>query len=300
MTVCGMSPTVWIPFYKMNLSVYIFFMYFCKMKIRSVIIAFLALSGMVFPNNVKGEESQDSVRVLFIGNSYTHYHDLPDMIRQLALRAGVHEKMNISAVSFTPGGCTLRKHLENPELIKALKKGGWDFVVIQEQSTVPAMQTESVVRNVYPYAARLDSLARSADKNTRVIYYMTWGHKDGFRNPDNPYPLAMTYEGMQDRIKTSYLEMVYTTGAMCAPVGMAWKRVREERPYDTLYWPDRSHPSRLGTYLAANVIYATMLGRHYQTSWTADFDPELAEYIQQVAQETVFDNRGLINLHPAD
>lgn len=43
-----------------------------------------------------------------------------------------------------------------------------------------------------------------------------------------------------------------------------------------------------------------MLGRHYQTSWTADFDPELAEYIQQVAQETVFDNRGLINLHPAD
>jgi len=43
-----------------------------------------------------------------------------------------------------------------------------------------------------------------------------------------------------------------------------------------------------------------MLGRHYQTSWTADFDTELAEYIQQVAQETVFDNRGLINLHPAD
>ncbi len=90
--------------------------------------------------------------------------------------------------------------------------------------------------------------------------------------------------------------MAQDNGAMCAPVGMAWKRVREERPCNTLYWPDRSHPSRLGTYLAANVIYTTMLGKPYQSTWTDNLDPELAEYIQQVAQQTVFDNKDLLNI----
>lgn len=257
---------------------------------------FIAILGIAFPVMAAEKERGDSVRVLFIGNSYTHYHDLPDMIKQIATRAGMHEKMKISTTVFAPGGCTFRKHLENPALIKALEKGGWNFVVLQEQSTAPAMQTESVARNVYPYAARLDSLARAGSKDVRVIYYMTWGHKDGFHDPSNPYPLAETYEGMQERLKTSYIEMAHATGAACAPVGMAWKRVRQERPYDTLYWPDRSHPSKLGTYLAANVIYSVMLGRRYQSYWTADFSPELAEYIQQVAQQTVFQNRGLLGL----
>lgn len=250
-------------------------------------IMFLILPFISF--GIRGEEKSDSVRVLFIGNSYTHYHDLPGMVKDISSRAGIHEKLKISTTSFTPGGCTLKKHLDNKELISALSKGGWDFVVIQEQSTAPAGPTESVVRNVYPYAARLDSLAHAGSPDVKVIYYMTWGHKDGYAHPT--YPLCHTYESMQDRLITSYLEMAHANKGLCAPVGIAWKRVRLERPYNTLYWPDRSHPSKLGTYLAANVIYATMLGRPYQSTFTADLDPELAEYIQQVAQQTVSKSR---------
>ena len=252
----------------------------------------LPLSLSVF--SIRAEEATDSVRVLFIGNSYTHYHDLPKMIKEISSHAGMHEKMKISTESFTPGGCTLKRHLENPELISALEKGKWNYVVLQEQSTAPALSTESVVRNVYPYAHQLDSIAHASNPDVKVIYYMTWGHKDGFRNTD--YTLCGTYEGMQERIITSYLEMAHDNGGMCAPVGIAWKRVRKERPYETLYSPDRSHPSRLGTYLAANVIYSVMLGREYQSSWTDGLEPELAEYIQQVAQETVFENRSLLNI----
>lgn len=90
--------------------------------------------------------------------------------------------------------------------------------------------------------------------------------------------------------------MAYQNDAWCAPVGMVWKRVRAERPYQSLYWPDGSHPSVLGSYLAANVIFSTLFQRHYQTTYTADLDAELAEYIQQVAQQTVLDNRRLLNL----
>lgn len=52
----------------------------------------------------------------------------------------------------------------------------------------------------------------------------------------------------------------------------------------------------MGTYLAANVIFSTLFQHHYQTTYTADLDAELAEYIQQVAQQTVLDNRRLLNL----
>lgn len=44
------------------------------------------------------------------------------------------------------------------------------------------------------------------------------------------------------------------------------------------------------------MLYTTMLGKPYQSTWTDNLDPELAEYIQQVAQRTVFDNKYLLNI----
>ena len=59
---------------------------------------------------------------------------------------------------------------------------------------------------------------------------MTWAHKDGCLSPIADYPLIDTYTGMQERLKTSYLEMAYQNNAWCAPVGMVWQQVRRERP----------------------------------------------------------------------
>lgn len=139
---------------------------------RNLFFSFIVIASILLPFYLKAEERSDSVRVLFIGNSYTHYHDLPEMVKQIASHAGMHEKMKISSTSFTPGGCTFKKHLENPELLKALGNGKWDFVILQEQSTAPAKSTKSVIENVYPYAARLDSLANSG--NPDAIHHHAW------------------------------------------------------------------------------------------------------------------------------
>lgn len=238
----------------------------------------------------------DSTRVLFIGNSYTYYNDMPEMLKKLAAGAANSEKRPIAYRKFTPGGCTLKRHCDNAELRKAIADGGWDFVVIQEQSSAPARHSATVARDTYPYARTLDSLVHAASPAAQVIFYMTWGHKDGCQARHDGYPLIDTYEGMQRRLADSYLEMAYDNDAWCAPVGLAWQRVRTERPYDTLYKPDRSHPSQLGSYLAANVIFATMLGRNYQSSFTAGLEPSLCEYIQTIAQETVLRNKRMLNM----
>lgn len=256
-------------------------------------VFFILLGCLLFSlNNLQAQSETDSTRVLFIGNSYTYYHDMPQTVQAIA--ATQHVKLAFTA--FTPGGSRLVQHLNNPEVIEAIKKGDWDFVVLQEQSSAPAYSTMQVAQTVYPAAFSLDSLIHAYNQKAKVIFYMTWGHKDGCQRPMENYPLIDTYKGMQERLKISYLEMAYQNNAWCAPVGMAWQQVREERPDYILYWPDRSHPSPLGSYLAANVIFTTLFQKPYQTTVTNDLPPEQAEYIQQVAQRTVLENKELLNI----
>lgn len=238
----------------------------------------------------------DSLRILYIGNSYTYYHDLPKMVHDIAANIALDFRLKIIYKAFTPGGCTLKKHLKQADELEAIKEGIWDYVILQEQSVAPARSTDVVLRETYPYAHQLDSLVHVYNPQARVVFYMTWGHKDGCQEPHEGYPLISTYQGMQDRLIVSYLEMAYKNNAWCAPVGIVWKRVRAERPYCSLYWPDCSHPSVIGTYLAANTIFATIFQKNYQTTFTAGLESELAEYIQQVAQQTVLNNKVLLNL----
>lgn len=206
------------------------------------------------------------------------------------------QKKKLSVHSVTKGGERMRGHLKNEKLRTMLTQERWDFVVVQEQSSDPAHQTEFVVENVYPAAKSLDSLIHVGSPDARTIFYMTWGHKYGSTHKIENYPLVYTYQGMQERIKTSYLEMTYQCGASCAPVGMAWQMVRAERPDYQLYNQDLSHPSPLGSYLAANVIYMTIFSKPYQSDYTAGLESEQAEYIQQVAQKCVLENKPILGI----
>ena len=43
----------------------------------------------------------------------------------------------VYAESVTAGGATLQRHWEGGGALAAIRRGGWDFVVLQEQSTRP-------------------------------------------------------------------------------------------------------------------------------------------------------------------
>lgn len=257
----------------------------------------LALLLIVMASGAAAAEMPDSVRVLFVGNSYTYCHDMYKMVSRLAENTYVHpgRKVKVGCEARTPGGWSFERHASSEETARAIGRGGYDYVVLQEQSARPAMPTQTVAVLTYPYALRLDSLVHAHNPGARVIFYMTWGHKYGCQD-EHDYPLIDSYEGMQNRLATSYLEMAYQTGAMCAPVGLAWQRVRRERPDIILYGEDSSHPSVAGSYLAANVIFCTITGRPYQSYYFAGLEPPVAEYLQQVAQESVLGNARTLNI----
>lgn len=225
----------------------------------------------------------DSLQILFVGNSYTYYNNLPGMMSRLAATQGV----KLAPSRAIKGGETLKGHLGDEFLPRTLAEGGFDYVVIQEASYQPSYPTRYVVENVYPYAHRVDSLAKAGSPGVKTVYYMTWGHKDGIIHHKTDYPLNHSYDGMQERLKTSYLEMAYENGGLCAPVGMAWKRVVHERPDIELYnLKDRFHPSKEGSYLAACTILATILGRPFESDYYAGLPEETARYLQTVAGQT--------------
>ena len=149
---------------------------------------------------------------------------------------------------------------------------------------------------MYPYAHTLDSLAKAHSPMVKVIYYMTWGHKNG-NVRQTTYPLDDNFDLMQERLKISYLEMAHENDSWCAPVGMAWQELRHKHPEFELYQKDNFHPSVMGSYLAANVIFSTIYQKYYKTYYTAKLPTWQANVIQRLAQETVLNNLRLLNIY---
>jgi|WetSurMetagenome_2_1015567.scaffolds.fasta_scaffold149628_2 hypothetical protein len=189
-------------------------------------------------------------RVLFVGNSYTYFNNLPEMVRVLAKAAGVGD---IEVRMVAPGGWRLADHWEKGDARAALDGSRWDFVVLQEQSQLADPQTVdgnprvgSPDKAFLPAAARWSSAVTS--RGAKPVFYMTWARKTAPQD--------------QAALTSAYASAASTGGGLLAPVGLAWKSVREEAQAIELFQPDGSHPSATGSYLAACTLIATLFGRN--------------------------------------
>lgn len=238
--------------------------------------------------------SSQTYDVLFIGNSYTYSNNLPQMLRDLALSNGD----TVNHDSNTPGGYTYELHTTNSTTIAKIKEQKWDFVVLQEQSQRPSFPPSQVAVEVYPFAAMLDSMIKTNDICIETVFFMTWGRKYGDQANCQYYPPVCTYAGMQQRLRESYLEMGNTLSATVAPVGIAWKHSIEADSMINLFMNDNSHPSVMGTYLAACVFYATF----YQESpvglpFISTLSQATASFLQNIAANTVLDSLSTWNIN---
>jgi hypothetical protein len=71
--------------------------------------------------------------ILFIGNSFTFYNDMPGIFAALAEAGGHQVKVETAAV----GGYTLADHVKDKRTMETLQSHAWDYVVLQEQSSTP-------------------------------------------------------------------------------------------------------------------------------------------------------------------
>ena len=233
-------------------------------------------------------------KVLFLGNSYVYTNDLPLMLQQMATSMGdtlIYDQN-------TPGGFTFEQHSTDPTTISKIFSQQWDIVILQEQSQRPAFSPAQVADDTYPYAKKLDSMIRKNRTCTETMFFMTWGRKNGDASNCAFYPPICTYEGMQTRLRESYMQMTQDNNAIVAPVGAAWKQMRDSFPSVDLYVPDESHPSVSGTYLAACVFYASIFHKNPMlTTFNSTLSANDANNIKRISKRVVLDSFSKWNMY---
>lgn len=223
--------------------------------------------------------AEGSPSVLFVGNSFVFVNDLPRTFARLARSRGDA----VGVGSFAQGGQTLMGHAGSPQLAELIRSRPWDFVVLQEQSQRPAFGPATVEVQTIAPALRLAATIRAAHPASRVVFYETWGRRDGDQDNCASIPALCTFKGMQERLNASYAQMAARAPGVLARVGEAWDKVRQEHPEVDLYAGDGVHPSAQGTYLAACVFYATLLNKPSVGASALGVDKAQALLLQRAA-----------------
>ncbi|MGE8554187.1 MAG: PKD domain-containing protein [Chryseobacterium jejuense] len=240
--------------------------------------------------------SQTAKRVFFIGNSYTYFNDLPNLIKNVAASTGDI----LDHQSHTPGGASLKSHV-NSTTMATLVQGSWDYVVLQEQSQRPSLTDQEVDTLVYPYATQLSELIKATNGCGNVIFYMTWGRKNGDNTRCAVHPAVCTYEGMDDLIHQRYMQMARTNEAILSPVGKVWRAIRQQNPTLELYDQDEIHPSYIGSMVAAYTFYTVIFKKDPTLApYNGILTPEQAQFIKNMVKTIVYDSMDTWNIPSND
>lgn len=181
------------------------------------------------------KKSPPEVNILFIGNSFTQRNDLPELLAGMAAEREVSVQHKI----ISQGGASLRTHWNAGRAAKAISAGGYDYVVLQEQSTLPVKNAQRMAENIRLF----DEASKQAGSKTAL--YMTWARQHALES--------------QQAITDAYRSIGKEIGAIVVPVGVAWMSFLADHDEPQLYDRDQSHPSAAGTYIAACVFLAALL-----------------------------------------
>lgn len=233
---------------------------------------------------------QTTRRALFLGNSYTYFNNMPQMVATIA--DGLGDSLIFDM--YAPGGYTLDDHGTDPVSEAKIMQGNWDYLALQEQSQIPAIP--GYWSNEL---SGINSLFRTHNPCGRLMFYMTWGRKNGDANNCQAFPNMCTYIGMDTQIRKTYIEMAQVYGGELSPVGAAWRYVRQNHPNIDLYNPDESHPSQAGSYLAACCFYAAIFKKDPTLSiYNYVLTPAVASVLRQAAKQVVYDSLFYWDLAP--
>ena len=170
-----------------------------------------------------------------MGNSFTARNNRPGLLTGLADARGVDVEHKL----IQAGGASLRQHLNGGKALDAIASGGFDVVVLQEQSTLPIKSPDRFRESARDFDAAIKAAG------ARTALYMTWARRTA---PQTQHALTSAYAG-------SAVEL----GATLVPVGMVWERFIAAHSEPVLHDKDNSHPALAGSYLAACVFLIALL-----------------------------------------
>ena len=185
-------------------------------------------------------DSTKTRKVLMIGNSFTFYWNLPQVLECMFSK----RNENIDVDQKTIGGSNLSKHWKlNSEEDYSIEK--YDYLVLNDHSTNPLLNIDSCAK----YIRKFVELAK--ENKSIPLIYGTWEY---------PYLKDISKNKKSNTMKILD-SLSRINRAIYVPVGNAFKYIEENYPEINLYMDDDKHPSPNATYLASCVFYSMITGK---------------------------------------
>ena len=261
---------------------------FCFRTNRNVACLVFAVAIGLGATTIAGEKPtvktlsvENPSHLLLVGNSYLYYsNSLHDHLLRMVIAAGLFERDDLGYKSVTINGARLTHH----EVENYLKPGQ---LGIDQPFQVTVLQGHSTSSFTQENRALFESAVRKHAESIRqaggeVALYLT---------PAYVSPNKKRRPGMLRDTESLYTKVGNEIGALVIPVGLAFEESYRRRPNLQLHRAyDGTHPSLLGTYLAAATVFAALysqspIGNPYD--YFGAIDSETTLFLQQVAHDTV-------------
>lgn len=228
-------------------------------------------------------QEKDVKKVLLVGNSFTYFWNMPQMVNAMAQLDNFPMEVRQSTV----GGSTWEEHYNEKRGTKTrglLNSEKWDYVILQDHS----LSTIEHLNRFNEYGEKLGDAIKN--NGAKPYLMMTWAYLS------NPL--------MQKVISKEYKELAKNMNTEAIPVGEIFMKARELRPDLNFYFDDK-HPSSIGSYLIALVMYKALTGNSVHDTpnrlLSKDKDGEelilsfisneTGTFLRQLVDETEFKNK---------
>ncbi len=256
-------------------------------RARLVVVVLTALLMSVKVNGQENPMDPSKTSYLFIGNSFTYSNEMPKMFDAIATNAG----KNVYVKSDTKGGANFEEHSQRESVFASIKSHKWDNVILQGYSREFIHSAAHVDSATVPHLNKILDSIYANNPCTNVYFFMTWGYEKGYGD----YEYTKEFEGMADTIHGGYMRIGAKYELPVVPVGKVWKRVKMGSRAK-LYAPDKFHPSKKGSYLAAATFFSAFYDEENRNYRPRGISKKMGKFISNQAYEFVHENRDYYSL----
>jgi len=230
-----------------------------KRVVLGILILLIFVSSFVGCSNHSTEES---ITILFVGNSHVRTGNVPGQLQALASLNGI--EMTYIDVSINGSGLdgALRDNA-----IREMQNRNFDYVVMQQ----PAGRGGRLTTDVDGFFSNIRNFTEIVRENGAipVLYSSMWMGVDGRPN-----------EELHSIFSEMFKQAAYENDAILVNVGDAWVYAYRTIPGISLYARDGIHANHAGAFFAANVFMATLF----------DLD------IENIPEGNIIDNVPMLNI----
>ncbi|MGI9532241.1 SGNH/GDSL hydrolase family protein [Lutimonas sp.] len=187
---------------------------------------------ILFNTCLKAQQTEftNQYKLLFVGNSLSYSNNLP----QLVVAEGEKRQLELSAEILAKPNYALIDHLKEGELAAKIKKGSFDFVIVQQG---PSSQQEG--RDLlFKAVEKLDKICKK--NQSQLSVFMVWP--------------SQQYYHTFDKVIKNHRDVAEKYQAVLCPVGEIWKAHFDKTQDYSYYGSDGFHPSKKGSQAAAAII----------------------------------------------